>query len=74
MAKKRHEKGVTWRAILVGLLLIPPVAYWVMLVERIWHTGHPSCISLPWGVMFPLMAVILVNFGVKVLLPRLALT
>lgn len=68
------QRGVTLKAVLIGLLLIPPNSYWVMNVEGIWHTGHPTCISLFWNVIFTLVCLILVNLLLRRLAPCLALT
>lgn len=65
---------VSVRALLLGALLIPFNVYWVMMVEGIWHTGHPTCISLPWGSVFNLIVLLLVNVALKRLVPRHALT
>ncbi|HIE50544.1 MAG TPA: hypothetical protein EYP85_02185 [Armatimonadetes bacterium] len=66
--------AVTWRAVLLGLLLIPPNSYWVMKVEGVWHSGHPSAMSLFWNVVFTLFILLIINLGLKRFLPRYALT
>jgi hypothetical protein len=66
--------GVTWRAVIIGLILIPPVTFWIMEVECVWHSGHPTSISLMWGVVFTLFVVILVNLLIKKFLPNASLT
>ena len=70
----RRATGVTWRAIIFGLLLIPPVTFWIMEVECVWHSGHPTSISLMWGVVFVMFVIILINLLVKRFLPNWALT
>ncbi|MGQ9731828.1 MAG: DUF6785 family protein [Candidatus Zipacnadales bacterium] len=62
------RNAVTTRALLLGTALILPNAYWIMMVEGIWHTGHPTVMSLAWNVIFN----ILVLLGINVLLKRLA--
>jgi len=67
-------QAVSRRAILIGLLLIPPNAYWVMKVEGVWHTGHPSAMALFWNVMFCILVLILINLVIQRTAPRYALT
>lgn len=59
---------------LIGLIIIPPVTFWVMEVECVWHSGHPTSISLMWGVVFTMFIVILLNLLVKRFLPNSSLT
>ena len=74
MERPASRSLVTTRALVLGALLIPFNVYWVMMVEGIWHTGHPSVMSLPWGVVFNIIVLLLVNVGLKRFLPRYALT
>lgn len=77
MLEKVSQKrltGVTWRAVLIGLILIPPMTFWIMEVECVWHSGHPTSISLMWGVVFTMFVIILINLLVKRLFPNSALT
>src|SRR5438128_2420498 len=39
-------RAVTWRSVLVSLLLIPPNAYWIVQMEIIRYSAHPTTISL----------------------------
>jgi len=55
-------------------VLIPPNCYWVMKVEGIWHWGHPTAVSLFWNVVFNLLVLVGLNFVLKRLCPRYALT
>ena len=73
-AGKLKPRGVSWRAIILGLLLIPPNALWIMYVEAIWHSGHPTAMSLSWGVIFPLLVLVGLNMIVKRIAPRMALS
>jgi Family of unknown function (DUF6785)/Domain of unknown function (DUF6784) len=38
--------GVTYRSIVIGLLLIPLNTLWVVLAEFGWYSGFPTCLSL----------------------------
>lgn len=71
--KQQRELGVTWRAILIGLILIPPNVFWVVEVECIWHSGHPTTISLFWNVVLNLFVLIIINLGIKQVWPKAAL-
>lgn len=72
--ENRREIGVTWRAIIIGLLLIPPNVFWVLEVECAWHSGHPTTISLFWNVVLNLFILILLNLILKRFWPSSALT
>ena len=71
--KDKHASGVTWRAILIGLVLIPPNVFWVWEVEGMWHSGHPTTISLFWNVVLNLFFLILLNLFIKQYWPKAAL-
>ncbi|NIA13688.1 MAG: hypothetical protein GWP08_06365 [Nitrospiraceae bacterium] len=66
--------GVTFRCIVIGLLLIPVNCFWVVLAEIMWYSGEPTTISLFYNVIFILFLIILVNQLVKKLKPSWALT
>ena len=65
---------VTWRSIFIALLLIPPNVFWVIETECIWHSGHPTTISLFWNVVLNLFFLILINLGIKQVSPKSALS
>ena len=65
---------ISWRSIVLGMLLIPPNAYWVIMVEGIYHRGHPSGMALPWNVLFNVLVLVIMNQGLKRWFPRLAFT
>ena len=66
--------GITWRSVVLGTVLIPPNAYWVMMAEAIYHRGHPSVMALPWAVVFNILVLVIVNQFLKRYLPRRAFT
>ena len=66
--------GVTWRSVLIGLLLIPPNCIWVVQVEIVHYSGHPTCLSIFSNAVFSLFLVILLNLGLRRLRPRWALS
>ena len=57
----KYKHGVTWRAIIIGLLLIPINSYWVFLVEIVRYAGHPTTISLFYNAIFNLFILIGIN-------------
>jgi Family of unknown function (DUF6785)/Domain of unknown function (DUF6784) len=65
--------GVSFRCIVIGLLLIPINCMWVVLSEIMWYSGQPTTISLFCHVVFTLTLIILVNLGLKRLRPAWAL-
>jgi len=66
---------VTFRSILIGILLIPPNSYWIMQVEGVWNTGHSTCLSLMWHVVINLLVLILINiFLIKRFFPEWVFT
>src|SRR2546425_10296118 len=69
-APPRVERGVTFRAVLIGLFLIPINAYWVMCVEGIWHTNHATAMSLFWNSVFCVFLLVLLNLVLKAVYAR----
>jgi hypothetical protein len=66
------ERGVTWRAILIGTILIPINTYWIILVEGIWHSNHATAMSLFWNTVFCLLILVGLNLILKRYVPRIA--
>jgi hypothetical protein len=67
---KTKRSGVTLRAILVGLLLIPINSYWIFMSEIIRYQGHPTTISLFYSCIFSLVVLILLNGLLRRYIPR----
>lgn len=55
------RQGITVRAIIIGLLLIPINSYWIFMCEIIRYQGHPTTISLFYSCIFNLVVLILLN-------------
>jgi hypothetical protein len=68
-----ERRGVTFRAVLIGLVLIPVNCYWVIYVEGIRHWNHATAMSLFWNTIFCLFLLVLLNLLLKRYLPRVAL-
>lgn len=69
-----HSPGVTWRSLLLALILIPPNCWWVIEVEIVAYSGHPTCLSLFSHAVFSLFMVILANLLLRRWWPHWALT
>jgi hypothetical protein len=67
------RRAVTWRSLLISLLLIPPNAYWLVQMEIVRYSAHPTTISLFFNVVFLLLVVTVINAGVARLWRRAAL-
>ncbi|MBI3922383.1 MAG: hypothetical protein HY318_13260 [Armatimonadetes bacterium] len=64
---RKETCGVTWRSLLLGILLIPPNAYWICEMEIVRYQAHPTTVSLFFNVVFILMVLM----GINCLLRRL---
>lgn len=58
---KAPARGVTWRAIILGLVLIWPNAWWIYMMEIVRYAGHPTTISLFFNSILVLLALVLFN-------------
>ena len=65
--------GVTFRSIVLGLVLIPLNCMWVVLAEIMWYSGEPTTISLFYNVIFLVFLLIVANMVVKKFRPSWAL-
>ena len=68
----RHP-GVTFRAILLGIILIPPNTYFIMANHLRYRSTLPTTMSLIYNVVVTLVVLTSLNFLVKRLLPRFAI-
>ena len=66
--------GVTFRSVVIGLMLIPLNAMWLALSEIVWYSGEPTSISLFYNVIFLVFLLTLGNLVLGRLRPRWALT
>ncbi len=69
---RQPEPGATWRAVILGLLLIIPQAYF-SLYGFAWGQSHPATVSLYFNVVVTLFLLALANILLRRYLPRLAL-
>jgi hypothetical protein len=68
-----HRRSVTPRAVLLGVLLLPVNAYWVICMEIIRYSAHPTTLSLFFNCVFLLVVLTLLNNLVARTIPRWAL-
>jgi hypothetical protein len=65
-------RGVTMRAILLGALLIPINAFWIVRLEKVLFGPYPSTISLFANIVFLLFLFVGGNLLLRQFAPRLA--
>lgn len=63
-----------WRGFLLGLLLIPPNAYWINTIEAVQFGPYPTTLSIFANVLFWLLLLIAGNSLLRLWTPRLALS
>lgn len=68
-----RRRSATFRAVLIGVLLLPLNAYWVVCMELIRYSSHPTTVSLFFNCVFILVVLTLLNAGVARVAPKLAL-
>jgi len=66
-------RGITARAILIGLLLVPINALWLHEMEIVWYSAEPTTIALYFNVVFILLVLLAVNWVVRRIRPPWAL-
>ena len=66
--------GVTFRSVVIGLLLIPVNTLWVVLAEFGWYSGFPTCLSLFFNAIFCMFLLVLGNLALERVRPAWALT
>ena len=70
--KPTKPRSVTPRALLLGLALMPINAYWVVMMENIRYSAHPTTISLFFNCIFILVLLTGMNGLVTRVRPRWA--
>lgn len=73
VAGSARRRMVTWRSLLIAIILMPLNAFWVIRMEVIRYAGHPTTISLFFNVVFLLVLLISANSLVRRWAPRHAL-
>ena len=65
--------GVTLRAVILGLLLIPINTYFIMANHLLFWSTLPTTLSLIYNVIITLMILTIINFLIQRVLPNFAL-
>src|SRR5665213_88024 len=68
----QRARAVTPRALLLALILMPANAYWVVMMENIRYSAHPTTISLFFNCIFILVLLTGLNGLVARVRPRWA--
>ncbi len=74
VAAVRKQNAVTWRSVLLSLILLPLNSYWVVQMEVVRYSAHPTTISLFFNTIFILLCLTLLNRQVRKIAPRAALS
>ena len=64
---------VTVRSIILGLVIIPVNAVWLILMEEFRYSGHPTTASLFFNVIFWILLLMILNIALKRISPKNAL-
>ncbi len=67
---EKYTSGVTFRAILISLIIIPFNNYWIFLTEIVRYAGHPTTISMFYNAVFLLLVLVGINSIIKRVVPR----
>ena len=65
------DTAVTWRAIIIAILLIPLNSYWIMQMEAVYYSAHSTLIALFFNVVFNLLVLIGLNVPLRKISPNL---
>jgi Family of unknown function (DUF6785)/Domain of unknown function (DUF6784) len=67
-------RGVTWRSVGLALLILPLNAYWLIQMEIVRYSAHPTTVSLLFNAVFILLVLTAANVLAIRLVPRHAFT
>jgi hypothetical protein len=70
---QQRTRGLTFKAIMIGLVLVFANAYWTMMGLQ-WDIAHPAMISLLYNAVFALFPLTLLSLLLKKISPKLALS
>jgi len=70
----QRARAVTLRSVVASLILLPINAYWVVQMEVIRYSAHPTTISLFFNIIFILLVLTVINRAIERHAPRIALT
>ena len=67
----KQQSDVTWRVVLIAILLIPLNSYWIMQMEVVYYSAHSTLIALFFNVIFNLLVLIGLNIPLRKFSPNL---
>lgn len=67
-----RTQGISWKAVVFAIVLIPPNIYWIAVAEMVWTGLHFTAVSLPLNVIFILFWLIGYNAVARRISPQLA--
>ncbi|HLH79742.1 MAG TPA: DUF6785 family protein [Chthonomonas sp.] len=71
--RQPYGRSLTWRVVLLCLILIPLTDFWQVEMEVVRYSAHPTTISLFFDTVFVLLCLTVANQSLKRFAPRLAL-
>jgi len=71
--KNEKASGVTFRAIVIAIVIMPLNAYWIIQMEVVWW-GFPTIVSLFFNVVFIVLLIAVANLLLRKYLPTKALS
>ena len=74
MKPTNGRQGVTLRALIIAVILIPINCYWVVELEAIKYISHPTTVSLFYNAVFSILVLICLNLLLRKFLPKFALS
>ncbi|MBM3239977.1 hypothetical protein FJZ31_27135 [Candidatus Poribacteria bacterium] len=66
------KSQITFRSLILASLLIPINGVWLIQMEELRYSGHPTTASLFFNVVFWVLVLVLLNFLLKRILPKFA--
>ncbi len=63
--------AVTWRVILIAVVLIPLNSYWIMQMEAVYYSAHSTLIALFFNVVFNVLVFMGLNIPLRKISPKL---
>lgn len=72
MKQSQAKSPITFRAVLIGIALIPLNSYWILYLSYIWDSNRPTSLALLFNVLFTLLVLIAINAFLRRIRPSLA--
>ena len=70
----KQSTGISSKALVIGAVLIPINCYWVVQMEVVRYSGHPTVFSIFFNVILSVFVLVLVSLILSKLSPKLALS